>query len=155
MNFNVYLPDDLGRQAKTEELKLSRLLREAVTNELHRRGTMREALEDPEVYEIEVGDDFVEPEGDDAHMRGTYLGRITGKLLHEVDGLQVYVTSDHRVIIYYDATSEEEGDRFRFDVLEADASERELVEFLRTRIHKAFEFAYVCRLLGARPVVDL
>jgi post-segregation antitoxin (ccd killing protein) len=38
VNFNVYLPDELGEQAKAEQLKLSRLLREAVVNELHRPG---------------------------------------------------------------------------------------------------------------------
>lgn len=159
MNFNVYLPEDLGEQAKAEELKLSRLLREAVVNELHRRTTMREALEEPEVYEIEIGDDFLIPDGEDMHMRGTYLGRITGKLIHETNTVLVFLASDGRVIVYYGG--EDARDDLRYFVLEAGAIEKELVDFLRGHMldgpvaTSAFEFAHTCRTLGVRPVIDL
>jgi len=147
MNFNVYLPEDLGQQAKDEELKLSRLLREAVMNELHRRTTMRETLEEPQVYEIEIGDDvFVN--GETVEERGTYLGRITGKLVHDSPIWQVFLTADKRVIVYND-------DGLTYYVLEAGATERELIEFLRKHLDVDFEFAQACRALGVRPVIDL
>jgi hypothetical protein len=37
MNHNVYLPDEISERAKAAELNLSRLLRDAVTDELKRR----------------------------------------------------------------------------------------------------------------------
>ncbi|HET7048128.1 MAG TPA: hypothetical protein VFI54_07675, partial [Solirubrobacteraceae bacterium] len=42
--------------------------------------------------------------------------------------LQVFLTSDGRVIVYHDATADPE-DALRHDVLEADATEQELVAF--------------------------
>ena len=67
MDITVYLPDEIGQRAKEHELNLSRLLRDAVTEELSRRGAVAETLKDSEVYEIEL-------EGD----AGYYTGRITG-----------------------------------------------------------------------------
>lgn len=146
MNFNVYLPDELGEQAKAEELKLSRLLREAVVNELHRREVMGQALEEPQVYEVEIGD--LREDGENIEDRGTYLGRITGKLVHDSPIWQVFLATDRRVIIYND-------DALTYDALEADATERELIGFLRAHIDIDFEFADACRALGVRPVIDL
>jgi post-segregation antitoxin (ccd killing protein) len=39
MYVNLYLPDELGKRAKEANLKLSRLLREAVIKELEARDT--------------------------------------------------------------------------------------------------------------------
>jgi hypothetical protein len=152
VNVNVYLPDDLGEHAKAEELKLSRLLREAVVNELHRRKTMRETLEEPQVYEIEIGDD-VHIDGESVEERGTYLGRITGKLVHETPIWLVFLATDRRVIVYYGGDDARHD--LRYYVLEADATEQQLIEFLRKHIDIDFEFAGACRALGVRPVIDL
>lgn len=142
VNVNLYLPDDLGEQAKAENLKLSRLLREAVVRELHRRSAMSETLSETQVYEVDLGNDDE-----------TYTGLITGKLVHETPIWLVFLTSDRRVIIHYGG--EDTPDDHRYFVLDADASERELVDFLRMHIEVDFEFVAACRALGVRPVVEL
>jgi len=143
MNLNLYLPDELGEQAKAEKLKLSRLLREAVVRELHRRSQMSDMLGEAQVYEVALGDD-------DEHA---YTGLVRGRLVYESPGRLVFATSDKRVIIYYGG--EANPDDHRFAVLNADASEGELVDFLSAHIDFDFEVVDACRALGVRPVVEL
>jgi hypothetical protein len=152
VNVNLYLPDELGQQAKAEDLKLSRLLRQSVERELERRRVMRELVDTPQVYEVEIcGDDSV---GQD----GAYTGRITGRLVHETPIWMVYLTVDGRVIIHYggpDAEAMYENQAGSYYVLEAGAPERNLSEFLREHVEVDFEFVRACRALAVRPVVDL
>lgn len=55
MNVTIYLPDDLGKWAKDHDLPLSRMLREAVTDEKRRRDAVAkvtaEGFERVEVYD--------------------------------------------------------------------------------------------------------
>lgn len=143
MNFNLYLPDDLGQQARDEKLKLSRLLRDAVVRELHRRSKISELLSEAQVHEVELGD---EPQA-------TYTGLINGTVIVAAPDRYVFLTSDKRVIIYYGG-DDNPGDR-RYFILEADSSERELIEFLGNHLYDEFQFAEACRALGVRPAVEL
>jgi hypothetical protein len=103
---------------------------------------MNEMLGETQVYEVDLGDDDE-----------TYTGLITGKLVHETPIWLVFVTSDKRVIIHYGG--EDTPDDHRHFILDADASELELVDFLRKHLELDFEFVAACRALGVRPVVEL
>lgn len=138
MNFNVYLPDELGQRAKDEQLKLSRLLRDAVIKELTRKDAMTAVLGEPSTFEV----DMLTEDG------AAYTGRIKGKQLIEADvagPFDVYVTEDHRVILYHPDdkmvhTYETVGD--------------ELVNVLKDALTGP-EFIRACQALGIPPVVDL
>src|SRR5262245_28047518 len=136
MNVNVYLPDDLGKRAKRADLAFSQLLRDAVTAELERREAMASTLtDDPQTFELELED----KDG------FTYKGRITGKLItsEERGGLDVYLTEDERVILYY-------GERL--DYWELDDPEYELRDELEMGTYRE-----ACAALGIKPniVVDI
>jgi hypothetical protein len=60
----------------------------------------------------------------------------------------VFVTTDHRVILY-------NQDELQSYQLGADATERELIEFMVKHIEPIFEFPAACRAVGVRPVIDL
>lgn len=91
MDITVYLPDDIGKKAKEAELPLSRLLRGAVVDVLARQEAVMTTLEDVQTYEVEIET----PEG------RLVTGRITGKLIAEVEEVvSAYLTEDERVLIY-------------------------------------------------------
>jgi len=93
MKFNVYLPDEVGDRAKAAEpeLNLSRLLRDAVEEELARRVRVAAMLKDSTEHELAL-----------ESQEGTrYTGVLTGKqLTEERDGVIVYFTTDERVMAY-------------------------------------------------------
>jgi hypothetical protein len=134
VDFTVYLPDEIGAQAKEfERGVLSRLLRDAVTDELGRRKAMAEAQGATKVHEVYV---------EDEDGRG-FTGRITGAEIayNDRNDVTVYVTDDERVIVH-------DADRARYEVLDNPA------EQLR---HWLTDGLYVeaMHALGEKPVVDL
>ena len=152
VNVNVSLPGDLRKQAEEEKLNLSRLLREAVVRELHRKTIMKELVSDEQVYEVPIGGGEFLDEQD--QPLDSYTGLIRGKLVYASPPGNVFLTNDERVIVYY----EEELGKYpqgEYRVLEAGATERELVDFLREHINLDFAFVEACRALGVRPVVEL
>jgi post-segregation antitoxin (ccd killing protein) len=131
MNVNVYLPNDLGRQAKEAGLPLSQLLRAAVTDELERRQALTETLEEVAEHQILF---------EDSSGR-TIKGRLTGTLIGEDKRTQAFLTDDQRVIVY-------ELDKLRYQEL-ADP-ENELRDWLD-------DDGYIDAMiaLGLEPVVDI
>jgi post-segregation antitoxin (ccd killing protein) len=91
VDITVYLPDEIGKQAKAAEINLSGLLRAAVGDELARQETIRKAIgEQPGIIELQL---------EDKDGR-SYSGRFTGTLLDEHDDWSVYLTHDERVLVY-------------------------------------------------------
>jgi hypothetical protein len=155
MDITVYLPDELGARAKREELKLSRMLRDAVERELDRRDRMARLLEDgePEVYEIQIHS----VEG--RHQEGLLVtGRITGRrIAGDEEGIGVYVTTDHRVLVHNAGTATYER---------IDDPPSEIVTKLTAWLaddqpnwfgpEESVEVLYkACEVLGLQPVIDL
>lgn len=93
MDITVYLPEDIGKRAKTADpdLNLSLLLRNAVVEELDRRERVAGMLKGAGEHELELES----PEG------SRYTGVLTGKKVWwgETDE-EVYVTTDKRVMVY-------------------------------------------------------
>lgn len=135
MNINVYLPDDIAQRAKAEQLPLSRMLRDAVTEELKRRAVMAETLTDSQTYEVEIETDA-----------GAFTGRIKGKEIayDERNDVAVYLTDDERVIAY-DST------RMQHYQL---GDETDLVVDLRGWLSDE-AYADAMHALGRKPVIDL
>ncbi len=133
MDITVYLPDELGKRAKRENVNLSRMLRDALIEEFQRRDTMKATLDDMQVYEVEVEDD----EGK------VYTGRITGSQIayDESGDVTVFLTDDERVIVH-------DGKRMKYWVL--DDPEEQLRGWLGPA-----EYYEAVDALGITPVVDL
>jgi hypothetical protein len=131
VDITVYLPDEIGRQAKDAELNLSGLLRSAVTDELERREAMNKTLTETETYEVYL---------EDGDGRG-YTGTITGKKLGWEDEVEVFLTSDERVLVY-------DGKRSEYHEVTDPA------EQLRNWLGAA-EYFDVVTALGGKPRVDL
>jgi post-segregation antitoxin (ccd killing protein) len=125
MNVNVYLPDDLGKRAKDEDLPFSQLLRDAVAAELERREAMTAALKDAQTIELDLTDRDDNP----------YTGRLTGALIYGDGRSEIYVTDDERVIVY---------DSDKADYWIVDDPQTELVDW-----------PDALRALGIRYVVDI
>jgi hypothetical protein len=136
MNLKVYLPDAIGEQAKAAGLNLSRLLRDAVSDELERRTAMSETLTKQQVHEVEIVED-----------EGSYTGRITGTRIgnYVVRGgkglLAVYVTDDERVIVY---------DTERCKYWQVDDPQQELSDELAPA-----DYADAMKVLGLKAIIDL
>jgi hypothetical protein len=131
VDITIYLPDDIGKKAKEAELPLSRMLRDAVVDELERREAVTETLADVEVYEVQL-----------ENRDGVgYRGRITGKLLAEFNDLQVFLTEDERVILY----NERRSNYFELEHPEVT---------LREELDDANYFQVMTEL-GLTPVIDL
>jgi hypothetical protein len=139
MNFNVYLPDEIGQRAKSEDLKLSRMLRDAVTKELERRDAMNASLDEVTTYEVDV---LVPASG------AVYVGRITGRQIAGAWDTRIYLTADKRVLAY-DA---EEKRYERIDDPPEDLPKK-LLEWLGDLYPD--EVTDACEALGVRPVIDL
>lgn len=139
MKVNLYLPDDLGRQAKEAQLPLSRLLQEAVRDELERRAAISKTLIQAKTFEFSVEDS----------AGRSYTGRITGTLLavgH--DESQLYLTEDERIIAY-------EWNRSRYWELGNEPSlslDEEIRDFF---VNDDDAYIDAMQALGKKPVVDL
>jgi hypothetical protein len=131
MNVNVYLPDDLGKQAKDAELPFSQLLREAVEDELRRRTTVSATLAEPEQHIVTIE----HPDGYE------YEGRITGRCLYEDDrdSYSVYLTTDERLLAYDERRRR--VDEVTLDELQADEDPGAYIG--------------VAVALGVKPIIDL
>jgi hypothetical protein len=134
VDITVYLPDEIGAQAKAADLNLSRMLRDAVTDELDRRTTVETTLDGAHEIKFELVDD----EG------GSYIGRITGRIIADDSdrerGVCVYLTDDERII----AHSEYDGKYWQPDN----------AEDLRPHL-SAGAYVDACKALGVDAVVDL
>lgn len=95
MNVNLYLPDELGQQAKEADLPLSQLLRAAVVDELERRAAVSETLKESEVHALDLEDKDGNP----------YFGRLEGRLIAYDDSqwtkpVAVFLTTDERLMVH-------------------------------------------------------
>lgn len=134
MDFTVYLPDELGARAKElERGVLSRLLRDAVTDELNRRIAMSTTLSDSSEHLIDVTDQEDRP----------FTARITGSRIAEEEPKQVFLTKDERVILY---DADYDGGRY----WELDDPESELREQLSPG-----PYSEAMHALGIKPVLDI
>jgi post-segregation antitoxin (ccd killing protein) len=133
MNVNLYLPDDLGKEAKDAELPLSRLLQDAVSDELERRNAMSETLEDTTTHELSLEDE----EG------RNYTARITGTDIARNDDqdVDVYLTERENVVVH-------DGDKLRYWVLNDPEND------LRGWLSPA-DYTDAMLALGITPVIDL
>jgi hypothetical protein len=136
MNVNVYLPDDIGESAKAAELNLSRLLRDAVTDELQRRSIVSQTLEDA----TEILIDLEHPDG------GHYKGRFTGTMIacNERHDIEIYLLSDERVIRYH------RGDYCMFEL----GHDLDIEEDLRATLDED-EYVRAMNSLGLDPIIDI
>ena len=106
MDITVYLPDEIGTWAKDNDLKLSAMLRAAVTEERDRRAAVARTLGDSAVHELRV-------EGRDGP---SYAVRVHGALIAEQHGgpagdVYVYLTEDERLFVHGGGRLDEVGDR--------------------------------------------
>jgi hypothetical protein len=142
MNFNVYLPNEIGERAKAEDLNLSRLLRDAVSAEFRRRAAVSDVANrrpgDAQIYEFEWEDED-----------GGYTARISGWRLwpdHDDTTLQIFATSDNRLLAVYP----DQQESFRLDEPGEDLVTNMLGFGLEgDELREAF------RAVGLKPVVDL
>jgi hypothetical protein len=89
----VRIDTELRDKAKPDQLdiNLSRLLEDALRDEIDRRETLAATVSDGlTVIKLNLED----PDG------RTYVGRFTGKLLGGTDDVEVYIDEDERVLIY-------------------------------------------------------
>lgn len=130
MDITVYLPDEIGAWAKEAELPLSRMLRDAVSDEKRQREAMARTLENALTYDREV-------EGDDEI--GTHTACIHGAPIGTMGDFEVFLGNDGQGYIY-------NGGRYQLEMLTPDE--------LADRVEEWDELVRVAilRALG-RPVV--
>ena len=135
MDFTVYLPDELGKRAKAAELPLSRMLRDAVTEELERQQTVSNTLSTPQTFDLDL---------QDADGRW-YVGRVTGTeiAINDDGDVVIYLTDDERVIAY-------EAENARYTIVDDPESD------LRSWLPNSND-AYMDAMnaLGLKPIIDL
>jgi hypothetical protein len=90
VDVTIYLPDELGKRAKDEDVKLSRMLRDALIVHFAEEDAMKAAREDADKIELLLQTD----EGSD------YTGLITGKRIAGNDRVEVFVTVRENVVVY-------------------------------------------------------
>lgn len=95
VDITVYLPDDIGNEAKAAKLNFSGLLRQAVIKELDRRKAVTQTLTNQEIYELQLENKDGNP----------YVGRVTGRMIAESNTVRVLLAEDERVLIYDESTS--------------------------------------------------
>ena len=129
MDITVYLPDELGQWAKANDVNLSRMLRDAVTEEQMQRTAIEATSATATEHKLDI-------EGDE----GAYTLRFTGTRIAEDRDVEVYLTDDEDVLVY-------EADKERYSILTD-------VEDLSDRLGQG---AYIeaMHALGLKPVVDL
>ena len=131
MDITVYLPEDIGQWAKTKNLNLSRLLREAVERLRTEEQEMESTLKGAELVKLPVED----------RDGRSYTLRFTGVALAEHRTGEVYLTDDERVIVY-----------------DSDKSDYSVVEDAEEELRGLLDFdAYIETMnsLGISPEVDL
>jgi len=141
MNITVYLPDELGHRAKDAELPFSRLLRDAVTEELQRVAELKRLEETSEAevrtYTLKVP----EKNGDD------WLARIRAKRIVATDGLDVFHTDKDDIVIYGCHSG-------AFQIYNSHDKEN-ISSFLKKIAPSADEYVHVAKSLGLIRIVDL
>lgn len=140
MDVTVTLPDELRAQAKEANLKLSSLLRDAVTEELNRIRALAEIHQGTTTWELDLKTPNGEP----------YTGRIEGTRLCEGNGGSVFLTDDGRLITHdeHRASHQDFGD---ID----DIDEQEVSDAIGQVCTDRDEYARVMNLLGLPATVDL
>jgi hypothetical protein len=88
MDITVYLPDEIGRWAKNNELNLSRMLRDAVEAEQDHRENLKAWRGEAAVHKLV--------------MDGGYLVRLHATVLARSDHEMLFATEDGRVYVYND-----------------------------------------------------
>lgn len=135
MKVNLYLPDEIGQRAKAAEpeLNLSRLLRDAVEEELRRREHVAAMLVDVEKHELRLHNEQGAP----------YTGVLTGKLIayNENNATSVFLTSDERLMVH---------DEFEETVEQIDNPDE-----IRTWLKDDELYISVCAALGKPARVEL
>ena len=91
MDITVYLPDEIGRWAKDNDINLSGVLRAELTAERERSEARAALLQGAEEWRLAV-------EGDNGH----YTARLHGTALIEEqkDGVQVFLGEDDNIYVY-------------------------------------------------------
>ncbi len=125
MDITIYLPDEIGRRAKKADLPLSRMLRDAVEEELRHRAAVEELSKGAKQYLLDVEDDHA-----------AYTARLTGTLISE----DVYLTDDERLFVY---------DAQKLQLVQVHNPE-DLVDWLDTE-----NYVQAMTTLGLTPVVDV
>lgn len=131
MDITVYLPDELGTEAKAAGLNLSALLRARVTEELDAMKAVKHALSEATEHTIRLRDGEDRP----------YRGRFEGVLLVEDRGVDVYLVADERLLVH-------EPDEGR--VSQINDPEEELRSWLNDE-----EYIEVMAAIGREAVVDI
>lgn len=133
MDFSVYLPDQIGERAKKEELKLSRMLRDAVIKEFERRDATEATLSSAQTYEFEMVTEEGRP----------YIARLTGARIAGDAGVGAYLTTDKRVFLH-------DG------VVITRIDDDEVADVLRLAfVDEPDEYIAACAALGIKAVIDL
>jgi hypothetical protein len=86
----VRIDVELRAKAKELDVNMSRLLEDALREEIQRRETIAETLGGAEEIKLDLEDKEGRP----------YVGRLTGKFLGEGHGAQAFLAEDERLIIY-------------------------------------------------------
>ena len=140
MNLTVYLPDELGRRAKEAELPFSRLLRDAVSEELQRAAELERLNEGSEAemktYKLKVG------KGDKL-----WLARFKGIRIAATDNLDIYRTENSEIVLYNC------HDR-RFNIIPV-GLDIEISEFLKEIAPSEDEYVQIASKLGLIAIVDV
>ena len=132
MDITIYLPDELGQQAKADSnVNLSRMLRDALVTYYQEVDTVDATLTNATEYTLKLEDE----EG------RSYKGRITATRIADSGLLEVFLTDEENVVLY-------DADKAEYWVIED--PEEELKDSLD-------QDAYldVMAALGRDPVVDL
>ena len=136
VDITVYLPDEIGTDAKAAGLNLSALLRQAVTEEMARLAALA-AVAEPEEHLLDLEDDA-----------GTrYKGRIMATRLGG-DVEDIYLTDDGRVL----AHSKDRGSYGTADADDEDAVDELIGLALQQDL---LEYSRVMKQLGLRAIIDL
>lgn len=137
MKVSVYLPDEMGQKAKDLGLPFSQLLRRAVEYEMQEFCFTQAALnEGGGVAEYKL--DLVDGDGN------SYVGKLTGKLVWQIDEIAVYLTEDVRIIVY------NKGERRYTEIDDVEEAQA----FFENAVPKA-DFVVLMNKLGGRAEVEL
>jgi hypothetical protein len=131
MDVTLYLPDEIGKWAKENDINLSRTLRDQLEAIMEQTKAREAALKGASEVQLKL----VNPDG---HW---YVGRFTGTLITEGGACGVYLTEDDRILVH---------DWNRDEIAELSDPEGELRGWLNDE-------AYVeaCNALGIDPVIDI
>jgi post-segregation antitoxin (ccd killing protein) len=86
----VRIDVELRAKAKELDINLSRLLEDALRDEVERRETIAQTLEGKQQIRLKLEDDEGRP----------YVGKLTGTLLGEGHSVQAFLADDERLIVY-------------------------------------------------------